>query len=265
MGQDLSGAQFGAVEGDFINTTSERVAERLGVIVRANGQSRGTIDGFCWIMVVGIWLIAARSRRAGDGQLPVNIHRQGRGGTIPDGYDMLPFTQAIRHTAGDLNTDAASFAAVHPEIPANIALTVAGIGVIGIALEIDPTLAVNAGVGIPVVDWSRAIKAIGDLIAGGVEPGFERKGIGSVRVDGSIPWNGGEGGGVEIGRRVMAAHDGTGDKVGVDIGGVAGGTEATQIDVHTRAAGRVVEAIVGEWSVIENGGRIIGHGASASE
>ena len=63
----------------------------------------------------------------------------------------------------------------------------------------------------------------------------------------------------------MTANDGTRDKVGVDIGGVADGTQTTQIHVNTRTAGRVVKAIVGEWPIIDDGGGIIGHRAGASE
>src|SRR5262245_22967279 len=96
-------------------------------------------------MIVGIGDIARASAGpgVGGGSLTVDIHDRGLLRTVPDRNHVLPLAQAVRDLTRDLNTNTAAGSIIQPDIPTHVRLAIRSVRVVGIPLEINPTLTVH--------------------------------------------------------------------------------------------------------------------------
>src|SRR5213075_145760 len=110
-----------------------------------------------------------------------------------------PSVELIIHAATDIETGGAARAAEHAEIPANGFPAVGGIRR---TLEDDPALAIDAAVGVTIVD--RGLAGI-VLIGSRIKPDFHRERFGIGRVESRVKGNNAARGGVVKLRVVVVA------------------------------------------------------------
>ena len=98
---------------------------------------------------------------------------------------MGPPANLERDLTHDIQAAAASTADIHPEVPSHTFVArFAGISKVLCSLEDNPSLAVDAGIGITVHD--HGLSAI-DLVTGWIEPGFDTERESVRRVQCRIP------------------------------------------------------------------------------
>ena len=263
MGQDFFRTELGGVERELVHAAEIGVqAGSRGVVVVADGQGRFAKGGDGRIVVIAVGdvthlsAVAAAGPSLGDGLFAVDVHGDGGIGDvlgIINHYDVRPLAEHIGHAAEDIQARAAAGPTEHAEVPANPFAA----GVIGIrlALEEHPSLSVNAGIRVSVVDGALAVRG---LVAGWVEPRLEGERFVVLGVQGGIPGNLGAGGEIEEGGPSGITGDGT--RHGVHPTQILGGDDAGReagVQVVGAPDSAVAQAIVGGRTVCEDCFRVV--------